>query len=83
MILHPRHDRHSLTSLRALAATARGRRLLRTLLEDYRAKRPMMSEADRKPHDIAAARVRFALAEQRRPGGAPTNDGHRSGVRAA
>lgn len=75
MILHPRHDRHSLTRLRGMAATARGRIVLENLLADYRLKRPMMAEADRKPHDIAAARVQFALAEVRRSGGAPPDGG--------
>lgn len=83
MKLHPKHDRHSLTTLRGMAATARGRRLLQGLLDDYRLKRPTMAEGDRAPHDIAAARVRFALSEVHRPGGAPPDGGLPGTERAA
>lgn len=83
MKLHPKHDRHSLTKLRGIAATPRGRRLLQGLLDDYRLKRPAMPESERAPHDIAAARVQFALAERARPGGAPPDGGLPMPERAA
>lgn len=63
--LRPAHGRLELRALRQMAASRSGRTRLQNLLAEYRARRASMTRHDQVTHDIAAARVRYALDEAR------------------
>lgn len=83
MKLHPPHGCHSLTELRAIAMSAQGRVRLQNMLGEYQARRALLPRRDQITHDIAAARVRHALAEHERRPAPPPSGGHRQGARTA
>jgi hypothetical protein len=83
MKLHPPHGCHALTELRAIAMSAQGRVRLQNMLSEYQARRALLPRHDQVTHDIAAARVRHALAEHERRSAPPPRGGHRQGARAA
>lgn len=61
--LRPDHGCLELRELRQMAASRSGRTRLQNALTEYRARRGAMSHRDQAMHDIAAARVRYALDE--------------------
>lgn len=61
--LRPALGRWELSELRQWAASRTGRTRMQNLLTEYRARRGAMSHRDQAMHDIAAARVRYALDE--------------------
>lgn len=83
MKLRPEHGCLELSELRQMAATKHGRTRLQNLLTEYLARRGGMVPRDRSTHDIAAARVRFALSETRASASAACVGGPRFGGTAA
>ena len=63
--LRPAFGRWELSELRQWAASRTGRTRMQNLLTEYRARRSAMSRREQAMHDIAAARVRYALDEAR------------------